>query len=292
MPQKFFTLVAPQPQDNPDGILQFVDMKSYALRDPEKEVFFTPTRTKAHLLLYGLLFGDTFTISRFEKFCNYLKVPTTERKTDNELQSNYSALLARSTLASNSWFKLQQKFLVEARTMRVAHALVAGENMSSSLSLTDVVVLLPAVDIFLGMHQKVTRSNTFKPDLTAVLFNKNKSDCYSLKLICEYILHAYTGNSEPVGQTSFSTASLLIPSFMPLFRKQLLSDEFAAIATKYYANPELAMRMAFRLETVYAAFFGLSRRVAVDASTFKEVANKNWMTTLVDSNLKDVTTDA
>lgn len=290
---KLFSLVPPQASGSPEGLLKFVDFKDYAFKNSEYQPSFEVQTKKAYFLLFALLFGDNYTELRFAKFCKLLQAvrdePLENTLKSPEIQTTLSPRqLDRAWLngPNRAWFSLQRQFLIEARIMRVAHSFLTAES-GSELHLKEVVVLMPAVELYLAMHQRISDINNFKQHQSSLLFEKDKSKCTALKIICDFIIHAYTGNGEPIFQGAMHASSLMLPPFMKNFRHKLQSQEFAVLASMYYQNTSFALRMAFRLESCFNDEISFPSRNLLD-STFTEITNKCWLTMMQSDALEAV----
>ena len=281
---KLYTLLPPVQDTDEYGTVKFLDFEEYAFAD--KEITLTLDKTKGHLLLFALLFGNNYTDVRFETFVKLLQ---SNKTFDNEIanifiEANSLPIIAVNKTENSKWFNIQRKFAIEARIMRVAYNFVASETLPKELKLSDVVTLLPAVEVFLALQQQIGPDTNFKQNKSALLFHRHANKCIGLRIICDMLLHVYMSNGTPFYNGVVHATSLILPSFLDKLYEILHSDKFAELAALYYTNVAHALTMAYRLELIYADENTFNPKLIVD-NDIREISNRNWLSFLQSNSL-------
>jgi len=218
---------------------------------PGRQVNFT--QRGAHFL-YCLLFCNSdnqVDMSWFDNFRHKITSSRARKETHiatfNKKMQNDSSLKSLTT-----WCKMQLQFLVESRLIFTAYNVANGNK---AVSIREIIILAPAVQAF--FQAPYNYSAFLKMNKTSKLFSLDAND-NTLRLICEYIVFAFTASPTPINMNTMHAHCLncILPIHIDKLHTLLMADIVVQMSAVCYADEQVALETALYCEVFFHSLTG------------------------------------
>ena len=255
---------------------------------PDRQVDFTH---RGEHFLYCLLFCNSDNQVDMSLFGNFKRKITSSRARKeshinefNKTMQNDSALKKLTT-----WCKMQLQFLVESRLIFTAYNVANGNK---AVSIREIIILAPAVQAFFRAPHNY--SAFLKMNKTSTLFSLDANG-NTLRLICEYIVFAFTASPTPINMNTMHAHCLncILPIHIDKLHTFLMADDVVQMSAVCYADEQVALETALYCEVF---FHSLTDNTAKDVHVLDKYPNSmldnDWIAAFASSTLIEQTKDA
>lgn len=254
---------------------------------PGRQVDFT--HRGAHFL-YCLLFCNSdnqVDMSWFDNFRH--KITSSRARNETHIAQFNKEMQNDSSLKSlTTWCKMQLQFLVESRLIFTAYNVANGNK---AVSIREIIILAPAVQAF--FQAPYNYSAFLKMNKTSTLFSLDAND-NTLRLICEYIVFAFTASPTPINMNTMHAHCLncILPIHIDKLHTLLMADIVVQMSAVCYADEQVALETALYCEVF---FHSLTGNTAKDVYVLDKYPNSmldnDWIAAFASSTHLTVTKD-